>query len=398
MTIGEASSIAFGEKESEKAPRVLLFGSKFSGGGAETRLRHLAQYLFGGTADAALLMEADKNVVATLPRPVFEFGWSGRASYPGVVVRLRQVIARGRYDAALALGLHQNAVLWAATRGMAKRPAIIMTETTRPNTNDILAGRPLVRNIRAAVHRTIYRDADLVAANSIDGVAEIAGHYGVGQDRITRIPNIIDCEHVLRLTEGPVAELARSDVKSICMVTRLEQMKRVDTLIEAMSGLASQPGWCVEVIGDGPHRGELENLARKLAIADRIHFRGWQRNPYPFMARACATVLCSIYEGFSNTVLESMAIGTPVVTSFCSSDARTMVEAGAALGFEVGDSATLRKHMSRLLSGDAPRAMLIESALKYIAPHRIENAAATYEALVCMAIRVKRIADGRAST
>src|SRR6202008_2174687 len=105
---------------------------------------------------------------------------------------------------------------------------------------------------------------------------------------------------------------------------RLVQSKRVDTVIRAIAKLASTFDCALAVMGDGPLLGELSLLANQLGIGSRVHFCGWQENPMPLVARASVCVVSSDYEGFSNSVLEAMFLDVPVVTSYCSSDAREM--------------------------------------------------------------------------
>jgi glycosyltransferase involved in cell wall biosynthesis len=372
-----------------KTPRVLIVGSSLAGGGAETRVRLLARHLFNGTADVAVF-QADKRSEIRTGQYIHALGWSGRNSYPRMLLNLRTILVAGHYDAAIAFGLHQNALLLAAARSTRARPAVVLTETTRPDTNGRQDTDWLTYRVRRFLYQCTYPMADLVAANSIDGMSEIVANYSVPADRARRIPNIVSIADLMRLAGEPTqAVLSRthdSEKPVFCMVTRLDPMKRVDTLLEAASLLPRSVPWNIEVIGDGPHRAKLQLLAHRMDLGGRIRFLGWLENPYPYMVRACATVLCSNYEGFSNTVLESMALGTPVVTSFCSTDACSMVARGAALGFSVGDSITLAGHLKQLLAEPGIRYGLTSSAFEYIVDHLLENAIPIYERLIVDAI------------
>lgn len=380
-----AAAVAAGQP----MPKLLLVGSALSGGGAETRLRLLAQHMFGGTADVAVFTDTGAHAL-NAPQRIYPLGWAGRNSYLRVVLNLRKALKTGGYDAAISMGLHQNATLWTAAQWLRERPALIMTETTRPDTNGRLDTDTLTYWVRRQFYRQTYPAADLVAANSIDGVAEVVSCYGVDEARIRRIPNVIERDRLLRLSRENNAPVAAGAPPSFCMVTRLDQMKKVETLLEAAAGVHDLP-WRIDIVGDGPHRGALEALAVKLGIAERVWFRGWQKNPYPLMAQARATVLCSTYEGFSNTVLESMALGIPVVTSICSSDAEDMTRRGAALGFPVGDHIALRAHFVRLLADEACRAELNAISARYIEQHTVPYSIPQYEELVRDAVAFRHI-------
>ena len=107
-------------------------------------------------------------------------------------------------------------------------------------------------------------------------------------------------------------------------VGALEPKKGVDYLLQALAAIGGQLGdWQLEVIGDGPSRAALEQLAARLGIAGRIRFRG--ALPFEDVAeayKAAALCLCpSIIgpggrmEGIPNVVIEALANRRPVVST-----------------------------------------------------------------------------------
>lgn len=390
-----AADVAAGEvaRERKADPRLLIVGSALGGGGSETRVRLLAEHMFSGKADVAVLIGNGADALGA-EQTVHALGWAGPSSYPGVLRRLRRAITSKRYAAVLSFGLYPNTLAWASVCGLRRRPALIMTEITRPYSESRLASPPR-RLLTHVVRRLTYPGADLCAANSEDGVSEIILHYGVDRGRIRRLPNLLEPDRLAELAAETYADApdwsnGGSVVPSICVVSRLVSMKRIDTLLAAAGGLPSGLDWRIDIIGDGPERAALCALAERLGISNRVHIHGWQRNPYPAMGRATVTVLASTYEGFSNTVLESMALGTPVITSFCSSDARRMHDEGAALGFPVGDHLALRQHLQRVLTDAHLRAELDERGRRHARRHTLSQAVPEYEALVRDAVRLRR--------
>jgi glycosyltransferase involved in cell wall biosynthesis len=261
-----------------------------------------------------------------------------------------------------------------------------MTEITRPDTESRLAGA-FRHAITHMVRRITYPEADLAAANSADGVMEVVRHYHVDQKCIRRLPNLVE---PARLAELAACNSTRDDeIPSICVVSRLDPLKRIDTLLEAAAGLPPDQAWRIQVLGDGPAHETLSSLAARLGISDRVTFHGWVKNPYPAISHAAVTVLTSAYEGFSNTVLEAMALRTPVITSLCSTDAFDMCQQGAALGFPVGDHIALRAHLKSILSDQTLRQKLTAAAWHYAQSHTIPQAIPEYEALVRDAIAAR---------
>ena len=97
---------------------------------------------------------------------------------------------------------------------------------------------------------------------------------------------------------------------TFAVVCRLEPWKQVDLVVEAVAQI---PGVALDIVGDGSERARLEALARSRGVADRVHFLGYQRDPRDAMAAADACVNSSRDEPLGLSVLESQAIGRPVV-------------------------------------------------------------------------------------
>jgi glycosyltransferase involved in cell wall biosynthesis len=94
---------------------------------------------------------------------------------------------------------------------------------------------------------------------------------------------------------------------------RLAAVKGFDLLLTAYSRTCATTDTDLVIMGEGPERALLENLARSLGIADRVHLPGQLANPQPVLNGADVFVLSSRHEGFPNALLEAMALGIPVV-------------------------------------------------------------------------------------
>jgi|GEM_PF-276059 len=372
-------------------PRVLLVGPQLAGGGAQNRFRLAAQHMFGGRVSAAVLNGGSEAMSGL---PVLDLGRTGIASYPRVIAALRRHIANGRYDAVLGFGIYPNIVVWGALLGQRRGPVMILSEINSPRREYLEdPTSPRGRALEWLRHR-VYRSADFFAANSIDGIADAVTHYGVAPGCARRLPNLADPAELHRLAREPAPHSSQG-VPSICLVSRLWPRKRVDTLLDAAARLPRDIDWQIDIVGDGGSREALEQRAGRLGLSGRVVFHGWLANPHPLVARASASVLCSEYEGFSNSVLEAMMLGVPVVTSLCTSDAADMVEKGAALGFAIGDDAALAAHLTRLLTDAQQRRQLSQAARIYARVHELPGAVAAYERLVLDAIAAVGATTGR---
>src|SRR5690606_4579843 len=75
----------------------------------------------------------------------------------------------------------------------------------------------------------------------------------------------------------------------------------------------------LKLLGKGSLENELKKLAKDLGIEDRVIFEGFQEDVISYIISAKVVALTSLYEGFPNVLVESIALGTPVVSFDCQS-------------------------------------------------------------------------------
>ena len=126
--------------------------------------------------------------------------------------------------------------------------------------------------------------------------------------------NGLDIEGV-RTAAAPPAALreAAPQAVHVGIVGRLEPVKRVDLFLETAARLATSGGqWYFHVLGDGALRTQLRAQATALGL-DNLHFHGHRGDIPACLAALDALVMCSDHEGLPMTLLEALAVGTPVV-------------------------------------------------------------------------------------
>jgi len=113
----------------------------------------------------------------------------------------------------------------------------------------------------------------------------------------------------------------------ILCVGRLESVKSFNYAIEAFAGISDKfPKLRLKIVGKGSLKVSLKKQAMELNVSDRVDFEGFQKNVIPYYLHAQATILTSIYEGYPNTLIESLALGTPVVAFNCKSGPSEIVK------------------------------------------------------------------------
>lgn len=147
-----------------------------------------------------------------------------------------------------------------------------------------------------------------------------------GYQKVTTIYNPIDLKAVEELSKMQI----HISKPYILAVGRLEnQIKQFDHLLEAFAGSrAISRGVRLIILGEGKDRENLESLAHSLGISGNVEFRSFLKNPFPLYANAYFTVLTSKFEGFPNTLVESLAVGSPVISYDCKSGPSEIVSHG----------------------------------------------------------------------
>jgi len=172
------------------------------------------------------------------------------------------------------------------------------------------------------LREVLYRRADVVTANT-EGVRKSLELLPKLQ-RLELLPNPLPRKaESLHLPNAA----DRIGPEAFITVARLVPQKGIDVLIRALallSGSASQ--WPVLLVGDGPERPALENQAEVEGVAQRVHFKGFCRDPETYLAAASVFVLPSRFEGMPNALLEAMAAGLAVIVTDASPGPLEVVE------------------------------------------------------------------------
>ena len=177
------------------------------------------------------------------------------------------------------------------------------------------------------------------------------------------------------MSRPPVAVCHGDREKVILTIGRLSHQKAQDVLLKAYAkAIANAPEWRLTIVGDGPEKPQLHELASLLGIADRVHWIEWT-DDVDSLYRSCGIfVLPSRYEGTPNTLLEAMAHGLPViVTNASPGPLEYVLDDATGLVVTPDDVDQLANALMRLATSEELRRGLGASARSTIAQFNMES-------------------------
>ena len=225
----------------------------------------------------------------------------------------------------------------------------------------VFAGRlahvPVVLTRHVVSMTSARRIRSMKRASRVIAVSEavrtiLTDQFGLSKDLVVTAYAGLDPSRFQPLT-GPRQELPRlgiaQDVPVFGMVTRVEDVKRLDTFIRAAAILKEKhPSARYVIVGAGDI-GTYEALARELGVADDVLLTGYAADSAALLREFNAFVAPGELEAFSAAILEAMGCAVPVLASRKGGNVEAVVEGETGLLFPVGDEAALAAAMQTIV-------------------------------------------------
>lgn len=181
-----------------------------------------------------------------------------------------------------------------------------------------------VYKLIAPAIKVIWKNADALIANS-QGLKDMALDF-YDKKFFDIIPNGVDTEVFYPI------EKEESDEFKILFVSRLIERKGLQFIIPELKRIQDNIHKKIKliVVGDGPYRGTLEQIAQENSVSGMIQFVGQKEKDgiVPYYQNADLFILPSAKEGMPNVVLEAMACGLPIVMTSCEGSKELITDNG----------------------------------------------------------------------
>jgi glycosyltransferase involved in cell wall biosynthesis len=306
------------QPERDQTLRIAVYMNDLSGGGTErTNLELIEQWRTAGHAVTLLLHARDGELAEQLPPdlPVVEF--ATHRSIADVMPLAR--FLRHRPTDILITSLDHNNIVGILAKLLARIQTPIIICQHNPFINDAARITSWTYHALPLLYRLLVPAAAGVVAVSEGVAADFSRVTRRPAKDITTIYNpIIGQSFTARANQALSHHWFDTDEPVYITAGRLVKQKNHAHLLRSFAKHCTEGGrGRLMILGDGPLRADLEQLATHLCIRQRTKFEGFVQNPLPYIRQAAAFVLSSRYEGFGNVLVEALGVGTPVISVDC---------------------------------------------------------------------------------
>ena len=350
--------------------RVLQFATSLQVGGTERQLVALMRGLDRSRFDQRLAcLRLGGELLDTLDDdlPRAEYPISSLMDPRSLAQRLRLArdLRAQRIDVVHCHGFYAN-VFAVPAAWLARVPVILASVRDS-------AGSILWTAAQQRTQRAICRMADGVLVNA-RAVGDVLARTGYDPAKLHVVFNGVE---MLPPANGAPGRVRRelgipAEVPLVATVTRLEraagvEFKGIGCFLDAVARLArSHPEARFLIVGDGHCRAELESRSKALGLDRVVLFTGVRRDIPDILRELSVSVLPSLTEGLSNSLLEAMACGVPVVATRVGGTPEVVVDDESGLLVPAGDPVALAEAIDRLLVDPVLRTRLANAGLQRV--------------------------------
>jgi glycosyltransferase involved in cell wall biosynthesis len=153
-----------------------------------------------------------------------------------------------------------------------------------------------------------YKNKNMIVdSNAVKN--DLLKKIGIKPKRIEVIPDIFDYDEIITKANAFIPQ----EKNYLIHIGAFSKEKNHKLLLKSYAKLNTP--YDLVLLGSGKLEEEMKKLAKKLHIENKVHFLGFVKNPYPYLKHAKMLITTSDNEGLPGVVIESMLLGTAVVST-----------------------------------------------------------------------------------
>lgn len=334
---------------SDRTPRVLMVLESgiptTHGGGAESQVQTLGTELLRRGVPVSVVtpmvpwgVQKTEDVVSGMPVTRIPYPHIRILGSTWMLIKLAALLVRQRaaYDVIHSHIASNMSAVCCIVGSLLGKPVVVKLTGMTEMKGGILDERP---NLVNRLRKWAIRRATAYQATS-SRIGRMLVDKGFSADKVALIANAVDVERFRdrdNRTERRRQLCGERRLIGI-YVGRFEDEKRVDLMLNGWArALRDRQDAMLLLVGHGSLRDELVALCKELGIEKQVRFLGATKQPEEFLSLADFGLLTSMHEGLSNTLLEYMSAGLPVLGSCVSGNEDFIVEGRTGWLFPPGD-------------------------------------------------------------
>ena len=294
-------------------PNIVFFCPSMEEGGVEKNLI-LTSNFFSKKYNVKII-SANRNKIKLFKRKIKFISLNYFSSYPrilkSIICFFLGFIALKKND--ILISFESN--IFAIVLSKFKNAKVIVRSNAHPSGY-------LKNNLKKSLFQFLFNLADAVVVNSYDFKKDI--------DSTLNINSIVIYNSLVKIKKPRKKFLSSKNKYKLISVGRLVPQKDHLTTLKAMRIIKDKINFRLIIIGKGKMLNNLKRYCQDNSLEKEVSFIGYKRNVNKYIENSDCMILSSIFEGQPNVIIESIGLGTLVISSNCKTGPREILQNGKA--------------------------------------------------------------------
>jgi len=365
--------------------KITFFLPTLEGGGAEKNAINILKGLAGKDYDITLLLAEKRGVfLAQVPESVKVKEINSLKSF-FVFLGVLKHIKTEKPDIFVSTFPRFNLINIFANMFTKNSTQMVLIEQTTPSllytTTKRIHYKILALLLLPWLLKKLYKNAWKIIAVSQAVKNDLEKIIGKEKEIVLVYNPVVD-EKIIESSKEETKESIFSETSLLPVILtcgRMVKAKDYPTIINAFVKVLKKRPAYLAIMGQGEEEKSIKSMVKSFGIKDNVVFLGFKNNPYKYFSRAAVFVSASVREGFSNSIVEAMACGLPVVSTKSSGPQEIISDGVNGILVEIGDVDFLAKQIVNLLDNKNFADEIAEAAKVRSKDFTIQSSVKKYE-------------------